>query len=37
MQYAPSVEDKVRAWLDSHGWPSPLPAGGKKYAVKYRK
>lgn len=36
MQYAPSVEDKVRAWLDSHGWPSPLPAGGKKYAVKYR-
>ena len=37
MQYAPSVEDKVRAWLDSHGWPSPLPAGGKKYAVRYRK
>ena len=37
MQYAPSVEDKVRAWLDGHGWPSPLPAGGKKYAVKYRK
>ena len=37
MQYAPSVEDKVCAWLDSHGWPSPLPAGGKKYAVKYRK
>ena len=37
MQYAPSVEDKVRAWLDSHGWPSHLPAGGKKYAVKYRK
>ena len=36
-QYTPSVEDKVRAWLDSHGWPSPLPAGGKKYAVKYRK
>lgn len=36
MQYAPSVEDKVRAWLDSYGWPSPLPAGGKKYAVKYR-
>ena len=37
MQYAPSVEEKVRAWLDGHGWPSPLPAGGKKYAVKYRK
>lgn len=37
MQYAPSVEDKVRAWLDGHGWPSPLPAGGKKYAVRYRK
>lgn len=37
MQYAPSVEDKVRAWLDSHGWPSPIPVGGKKYAVKYRK
>lgn len=37
MQYAPSVEEKVRAWLDSHGWPAPLPAGGKKYAVKYRK
>lgn len=37
MQYAPSVEDKVRTWLDGHGWPSPLPAGGKKYAVKYRK
>ena len=36
MQYAPSVEDKVRAWLDSYGWPSPLPAGGKKYVVKYR-
>ena len=36
MQYAPSVEEKVRAWLDGHGWPSPLPAGGKKYAVKYR-
>lgn len=36
-QYAPSVEEKARAWLDSHGWPSPLLAGGKKYAVKYRK
>lgn len=35
-QYAASVEEKVRAWLDGHGWPSPLPAGGKKYAVKYR-
>lgn len=35
-QYTASVEDKVRAWLEANGWPSPLPAGGKKYAVKYR-
>lgn len=36
MQYTASVEDKVRAWLDAHGRPSTILAGGKKYAVKYR-
>lgn len=36
MQYAPSVEEKVRAWLDSHGWPEVIAAGGKRYGVVYQ-
>ena len=36
MQYAPSVEDKVRAWLEANGWPKVIAAGGKRYGVVYQ-
>ena len=36
MQYAPSVEDKARAWLEANGWPKVIAAGGKRYGVVYQ-
>lgn len=34
-QYTESVVEKVRNWLDEHGYPAPLSVGGKNYNVVY--
>lgn len=34
-QYTPSVEAKVRAWLEDNGWPPKINAGNKSYSVRY--
>nr|DAS94247.1 MAG TPA: regulatory protein [Caudoviricetes sp.] len=35
-QYTESVVEKVRAWIEAHGRPSPITVNGKNYAVVYR-
>ena len=35
-QYTESVVEKVRAWVEAHGRPSPITVNGKNYAVVYR-
>lgn len=35
-QFAPSVVDKVRSWLEDRDWPSPVTVNGKGYKVLYR-
>ena len=37
VQYTPSVESKVLAWLESHNWPTSIRSDGKNYAVQYAK
>lgn len=34
-EYTESVVEKVRSWLDEHGYPVPLSVGGKNYNVLY--
>ena len=34
-EYTDSVVEKVRSWLDEHGYPVPLSVGGKNYNVVY--
>ncbi len=34
-EYTDSVVEKVRGWLDAHGYPVPLSVGGKNYNVLY--
>lgn len=36
-QYTESVVEKVRAWIEAHGRPSPITVNGKNYAVVYKK
>ena len=36
-QYAESVVEKVRAWIEEHGRPSTITVNGKNYAVIYKK
>lgn len=35
-QYTESVVEKVQAWIEAHGRPSPITVNGKNYAVVYR-
>ncbi len=34
-EYTDSVVEKVRSWIDEHGYPVPLSLNGKKYNVVY--
>lgn len=36
-QYTESVVEKVRAWIEANGRPSPITVNGKNYAVVYKK
>lgn len=36
-QYTESVVEKVRAWIEANGRPSPITVNGKNYAVIYKK
>ena len=36
-QYTESVVEKVQAWIEAHGRPSPITVNGKNYAVVYKK
>ena len=36
-QYTESVVEKVRAWIEAHGRPSPITVNGKNYTVVYKK
>lgn len=35
-QYTESVVEKVRNWMEEHGWPAPVSVGGKSYGVVYQ-
>ena len=36
-QYTESVVEKVQAWIEANGRPSPITVNGKNYAVVYKK
>lgn len=36
VQYASSVQDKVREWIENHNYPKTIEANGKRFAVSYQ-